>query len=241
MSTYNVEWDKAEDRTYETGCDHGVLYDYSAEAGYHDAEAWNGLTQVSDNPEGGETNSLYADNMKYLNLVSAENLKLSIQAYTYPDGFAKHNGEASPEGLPGVKIRQQSRLPFGFCYRTKLGNSVEGEDYGYRLHLVYGCTAAPSSKDHGTTNENPDAAQMSWEINTIPVPVTGFKPTACVEIDSVDFKTPETKKNLDALLTILYGTGETKGIMPLPDDVFNILKTGSLAGEVVEDEAGGTV
>lgn len=237
---YALKFDVAEERLYETGVDHCVFYQYTTENGYNNGEVWNGVSQISDNPEGGESNPIYADNIKYLNLISAENLKYTIQAYSYPETFDEYNGARNLiAGVSGVTIRQQTRKTFGFCYRTKVGNSVVGEDYGYKLHLVYGCTAAPSSKDYSTTNENPDAAQFSWDIDTIPVDVPGFKPTACIEIDSTKFT---NSNKLNALLQILYGTpaveaaegsegvAEIPARMPLPSEIITLLGEES-AGE----------
>lgn len=221
-------WDAESERIYETGVNKGVLYPKGEEGGYSDGVAWNGLTGVTENPSGADNNPIYADNIKYLNLRSAEEYGCTIEAYTYPDAFAACDGSA--EIVPGVRIGQQTRKQFGFSYRTIIGNDTKGEDYGYKIHLVYGCDAAPSSKGYQTINDNPDAITFSWEISTTPVNVTGYKPTATMEIDST--KTDSDK--LKALEDILYGTdsgvGEdatsgTKPRLPLPDEVISLVGT----------------
>lgn len=176
-----LEWDKSSERLYETGVKMGVLY--PQEKGlYPKGVVWNGLTSVTESPEGGEPEPLYADDIKYLNLMSTEQLKVSIEAYMYPDEFAECDGSA--EIAPGVRIGQQNRKNFGMSYRTTLGNADEGNEYGYKLHLIYGCLAAPSEKGYESINDSPEAITFSWEASTTPVSVTGFKPTANITIDS---------------------------------------------------------
>lgn len=220
---YNIKWDETGKRTYETGVDRGVLYDVDQNGNYVNGVAWNGLTGVTESPSGAEKTALYADNIKYLNLTSAEEFGATITAYTYPDEWEKHDGSA--EIVTGVKIGQQARKPFGLCYRTNIGNDTDGNDHGYKLHLIYGATASPSERNYQTINDSPEAIEFSWEIATVPVNVTGFKPTACVTIDST--KTTDVKmKALEAVLYGVEGTGTSTGIaprMPLPDEVKTIL------------------
>lgn len=218
-------WDKIGERTYETGVDRGVVYPMTSTGLYPLGVAWNGLTAVTESPSGAEASPSYADNIKYLNLISAEDYGSTIEAYTYPDEFAECDGSA--EIAPGVSIGQQNRKTFGLCYRTVLGNDIESNDYGYKLHLVYGALAAPSEKGYATVNDSPEAITFSWELTTSPVSVTGFKPTACLIIDS----TKVDAAKLAALETILYGkdaVGETPATiarLPLPDEVATLMKT----------------
>jgi len=208
-----IVWDKTGERFYETGVDRGVLYVQDDQGKYPKGVAWNGLTGVTESPTGAEPNPLYADNIKYLNLFSVEEFEANIEAYTYPEEFEECDGSA--ELTPGVTLGQQPRKTFGLCYRTKLGNDLEGEDYGYKLHLIYGAKAAPSDKGYETINDTPDAITFSWDVTTTPVPVTGFKPTALLVVDS-------TKVNAEALATlenILYGTDNLDPYLPLPDEV----------------------
>ena len=220
-------WDAAGEHFYETGVDQGVLYPQAANGSYPEGIAWNGLTAVTESPSGAEATDLYADNIKYLSLRSAETFGATIEAYTYPDEFGVCDGTAEP--VSGVKIGQQNRKAFGLCYRTVMGNDTQLNDYGYKLHLIYGATAAPSEKAYNTINDSPDAITFSWEISTVPVNVTGFKPTACLTIDSTKFNTPELKAKLDALEAKLFGTdseGQTEGTtayLPLPDEVIDTL------------------
>lgn len=201
-----LQWDKVGEHFYETGVDHGVLYPLAANGQtYESGVAWNGLTAVTESPEGAELTPLYADNIKYLNLVSAEDFNATIEAYTYPDEFEACDGSASL--AVGVKIGQQARKPFAFSYRTKVGNDLN-PDLGYKIHIIYGATASPSERAYETVNDSPDAITFSWEISTIPVEVTGFKPTAHVEIDST--KVDSTK--LALLEAALYGTEEQEVI-----------------------------
>ena len=215
-----ITWDGTGERIYETGVDHGVLYSYGeSTAPYGTGVAWNGLTNVSESPSGAEPSPIYADNIKYVNLMSAEEFGATIEAYTYPVEFAECDG--SKELAPGVYAGQQARKTFGLSYRTKIGNDVDGEDHGYKLHLIYGALAAPSEKAYATVNDSPEAITFSWEITTTPVPVTGGKPTACITIDST--KADPTK--LAALEKILYGDGATGPKLPLPDEVAEMLKS----------------
>lgn len=216
-----IEWDKTGEHVFETGVDHGVLYTRSEDGAYENGVAWNGLTSVSESPSGADANPLWADNIKYLNLIAAEEFGATIEAYTYPDEFEACDG--SKEIAPGVVIGQQNRETFGFSYRTVVGNDVKGNDYGYKLHLIYGCTAAPSEKGYSTINDSPDAITFSWEVTTVPVPVDGGKPTATVTIDSTKLSTQE-KANLEKLEKILYGDTTTEPRMPLPNEVAKIMK-----------------
>lgn len=212
-----IVWDKTGERLYETGVKNGVLYSVDAAGAYSKGVAWNGLTAVNENPSGAEPNPLYADDIKYLNLMSAEEFGATVEAYTYPDEFAECDGSA--EIAKGVIIGQQDRKKFGLCYRTTLGNDVKGTDYGYKLHLVYGAQAAPSDKNFETINDNPDAITFSWELSTTPVSVDGHKPTATITIDST--KVDSTK--LKALEDILYGTDENEARLPLPDEIATLM------------------
>ena len=215
-------FDKIGERFYETGVSKGVLYKQDATGAYPKGVAWNGLTAVTESPSGAEASPLYADNIKYLNLLSNEEFGATIEAYTYPDEFAECNGEISL--ADGVLIGQQKRTPFGMAYQTKVGNDIDA-DLGYKIHLIYGALAAPSEKAYATVNDSPEAITFSWEVTTTPVEVTGFKPTACITIDST--KVEESK--LKALEDVLYGTESEEAKLPLPDEVLNIIN-GSVAG-----------
>lgn len=217
-------WDKTGEHYFETGVKMGVLY-VQDKGLYPAGVAWNGLTAVTESPSGAEASPLYADDIKYLNLISAEEFGGTIEAYTYPDEFKVCNGEASL--AEGVVIGQQTRKTFGFCYRTVLGNDVDGNDYGYKLHLIYGATATPSERAYATINDSPEAITMSWEFTTIPVSVTGMKPTSVITIDS----TKCNKDKLAALEAILYGsdangdTEATEARLPLPDEIATLMAT----------------
>lgn len=215
-----LTWDNTGERIFETGVKQGVLYPIQSDGKYTKGVAWNGLTAVTESPSGAEATALYADDIKYLNLLSNEEFGATIEAYTYPDEFAECDGSA--ELATGVMIGQQKRKTFGLCYRTTIGNDVEGNDYGYKLHLVYGCLAAPSEKGYSTINDNPDAITFSWEVSTTPVNVEGFKPTSQITIDST--KADPTK--LAALEAILYGSAETEAKLPLPDEVATTMSAG---------------
>ncbi len=210
-------WDQAGERFYETGVKNGVLYVRGADGKYGTGVAWNGLTAVTESPSGAEATALYADDIKYLNLMSNEEFGATIEAYTYPDEFAACDGSASI--ATGVSIGQQTRKTFGLCYRTTLGNDEAGNDYGYKLHIIYGALAAPSEKAYATINDSPEAITFSWEVTTTPVAVTGFKPTASVTIDST--KVEEGKMKL--LEDKLYGTESEEAYLPLPDAIKQIM------------------
>lgn len=212
-----IKWDQTGERYYETGVSKGVLYPYANNA-YAKGVAWNGLINVSESPEGAEATPLYADNIKYLNLMSAEEFKATIEAYTYPDEFAACNGEASLE--EGVSIGQQKRSQFGLSYQTKIGNDVDSE-LGYKIHLVYGALAAPSEKAYATVNDSPEAITFSWEISTTPVEVPGFKPTASLVIDS----TKVNKEKLAQFEAMLYGDESNEAKLPLPSEVATLFNT----------------
>lgn len=209
-------WDNTGERFYETGVKMGVLYVQSAGT-YPKGVVWNGLTAVTESPSGAEATPLYADDIKYLNLMSTEEFGATVEAYTYPDEFAECDGSAAL--APGVYIGQQARKAFGMCYRTVLGNDVDNNDYGYKLHLIYGALAAPSEKAYATVNDSPEAITFSWELTTTPVNVTGHKPTASITIDS----TKVDAEKLAALEAILYGSDEEEARLPLPDEIASIL------------------
>lgn len=214
-------WDATGERMYETGVKKGVLYVQSASGTYPKGVAWNGLTAVTESPSGAEANAIYADDMKYLNLYSAEEFGATVEAYTYPDEFAECDGSA--ELVPGVVIGQQKRKAFGLCYRTVLGNDVLNDEYGYKLHIIYGAMASPSEKAYNTVNDSPETITFSWEVTTTPVNVAGMKPTASLVIDS----TKVDKSKLAALETILYGNETTEPRLPLPDEIKTLMATSS--------------
>lgn len=211
-----IEWDKTGERLYETGVKFGVLY-IQEEGSYANGVAWNGLTAVTESPSGAEATPLYADDVKYLNLVSAEEFGATIEAYTYPDEFMQCDGSA--ELTSGVYIGQQARKTFGLCYRTAVGNDILNNDYGYKLHMIYGALAAPSEKSYSTINDSPEAITFSWEVKTTPVNVTGHKPTASLVVDS----TKVGADKMAALEAILYGSESEEARLPLPDEVLTIL------------------
>ena len=215
-----LTWDATGERYYETGVKNGVLYIPTAGV-YSKGVAWNGLTAVTESPSGAEATALYADDMKYLNLYSAEEFGATIEAYTYPDEFAACDGSA--ELADGVLIGQQKRTPFGLCYKTTIGNDTEGNDHGYKLHIIYGAMASPSEKAYATINDSPEAITFSWEITTTPVTVAGFKPTSYIVIDST--KVNSTK--LTALEGILYGSESDEARLPLPDEIKTLMTTGA--------------
>ncbi len=212
-----IVWDKIGERLYETGVDRGVLYPQDNEGTYPLGVPWNGLSSVSESPSGAEPTPIYADNMKYLNLMSVEEFGATIEAYTYPDEFEACDGSA--ELAPGVTIGQQERKLFGLSYRTKIGNDLEGDNLGYKLHLVYGALASPSDRTYQTINDTPDAITFSWEVTTTPVQVEGYRPTASLEIDSTKVNAAKMKEIED----ILYGTEEKEARLPLPDEILTIL------------------
>lgn len=210
-------WDQAGQRLYETGVKMGVLYVQDASGAYPKGVAWNGLTAVTESPSGAEATPLYADDIKYLNLMSAEEFGATIEAYTYPEEFAECDGSASL--ATGVFIGQQARKTFGLCYRTTVGNDINNNDYGYKLHLIYGALAAPSEKGYSTINDSPEAITFSWEVTTTPVAVEGFKPTASVTIDS----TKVDAEKLAALEAVLYGSESEEAHLPLPAEIKTLM------------------
>lgn len=210
-------WDKTGERFYETGINKGVLYPQAAEGNYPKGVAWNGLTAVNESPSGAEATPLYADNIKYLNLMSTEEFGATVEAYTYPDEFAACNGEASL--ADGVAIGQQARKAFGMAYQTRVGNDIDGTELGYKIHLIYGALAAPSEKAYSTINDSPEAITFSWELTTTPVEVTGFKPTATLVIDSTKVEADK----LAAIEAVLYGSENEEARLPLPDEVLSII------------------
>ena len=215
-------WDKAGEHIYETGVSKGVLYVMSNTPGtYEKGVAWNGLSSVSESPTGAEVSAIYADNIKYLNLMSREEFEGSIEAYTYPDEFMACDGSASPENAKGFVVGQQDRKTFAFCYQTKVGNDLNPEA-GYKIHIIYGALASPSERSYETVNDSPEAMTFSWDITTTPVAVTGFKPTAHVELDS----TKIDKTKLEKIEAKLYGTDEPSGepTLLMPDEIINMLK-----------------
>lgn len=224
-----IAWDAVGEHRYETGVDHGVLYQVNNQGKYSEGVAWNGLTSVSESPSGAEAQKQYADNMNYLTLYSAEEFGATIEAFTYPDAFEQNDGSATLAA--GVTIGQQSRKPFGMCYRTKVGNDVAGDDYGYKLHLIYGCRASPSERGYSTVNDSPEAINFSWELTTTPVQVAGHEPSATLTLDTTKLAQADQSK-LELLETVLYGrdaaTGDnpveaTVPTLPLPDVVVKIM------------------
>lgn len=209
-------WDQSGQRFYETGVEKGVLWVYD-DGAYQDGVAWNGLTSVSEKPSGAEPTALYADNIKYLNLISNEEFAATIEAYTYPDEFAECDGSA--ELATGVVIGQQKRKTFAFSYQTKIGNDVDGNDKGYKIHIVYGCMAAPSEKGYSTINDSPEAITFSWEISTTPIEVSGYKPTAIVTIDS----TKVSDENMTKIKAKLYGSSENNSTLLTPDQIIDLI------------------
>lgn len=222
-----LEWDKTGERIYETGTDRGVLY-VASNGTYPTGVAWNGLTGVDENPSGAEANAQYADNIKYLELRSAEDFGATVTAYTYPDEFEECDGSAEP--TEGMYIGQQKRKMFGMSYRTKIGNDTDGDDHGYYIHLIYGATASPSQRSYKTVNDSPEPIEFSWEVTTTPVNITGYKPVAHIRINS----TKADPENLAVLESVLYGAnaeGSAEGrsaSLPLPDAVKTILTTGQI-------------
>ena len=222
-----LEWDKTGERLYETGTDRGVLY-VASNGTYPTGVAWNGLTGVDENPSGAEANAQYADNIKYLELRSAEDFGATVTAYTYPDEFEQCDGSAEP--TEGMYIGQQARKMFGMSYRTKIGNDVDGDEHGYYIHLIYGATASPSQRSYKTVNDSPEPIEFSWEVTTTPVNITGYKPVAHIRINS----TKADPEKLTVLESVLYGAnaeGSAEGrtaSLPLPDAVKTILTTGQI-------------
>lgn len=216
-----IIWDKLDERLYETGVDHGVLYRPDRTGAYLNGVPWNGLTGVTESPSGAEATAVYADNIKYLNLISAEEFGGTIEAFTYPDEFAECDGTASP--VPGIAVGQQKRHPFGLCYRTILGNAEDANDYGYKLHFVYGAQAAPSEKAYETVNDSPEAITLSWEFTTTPIEAgEGLRPTAILTLTSTEVD-PLKLKTLE---DILYGTLSTAPRLPMPEEIYAIVGEG---------------
>lgn len=221
---FNLKWDETGERLYETGVDRVVLYKQDSSGAYPKGVAWNGVTAINENPSGADASDLWADNIKYLSLRAAEQFGATIEAYTYPDEWGECDGSA--DIATGVKIGQQVRKTFGLSYRTLIGNDVDSNDHGYKIHIIYGGTAAPSSKNFQTVNDSPEAITFSWEVSTIPVNVAGFKPTATVEIDS----TKVDAAKLTSLEQVLYGTAGsggstgTDGRLPLPNEIVTLLQ-----------------
>ena len=214
-----LTWDKTGERYYETGVSKGVLYLPDAQGVYSTGVAWNGLTAVNESHDGGEPNALYADDMKYLNLMSAEDFKATIEAYTYPDEFAECDGSASL--ATGVTVGQQKRKSFGLSYQTRIGNDVDQTDLGYKIHLVYGCMAAPTDKSYSTINDSPEAITFSWEVSTTPEDIPGHKPSATIVIDS----TKADADKLETLKGMLYGTANTNAKLPTPQEIIDLFTT----------------
>lgn len=237
-----IIWDKTGEHFYETGVSKGVLYEQTGSGTYTNGVGWNGLSSVTESPSGGDTTATYANNSKYLSLVAAEDFGFTIEAYTWPDEWGIHDGSASP--TTGITIGQQKRQPFGFCYRTEVGNDTQGDSFGYKLHLIYGATAAPSSKDYATESDSPEVNPFSWECSTVPVNVVvydtedtnEYKPTAILTIDSTKL-TSSQKTNLGKLEEILYGKDAVTGTsasdatipkLPLPGEVIYFIDHGTL-------------
>lgn len=212
-------WDNSGEHLYETGVRNVVIYPQAAGGTYPKGAAWNGVTSITENPSGAEASPMYADDIKYLNLLSAEEFGATIEAYTYPDEFAECDG--SKELVKGVKLHQQKRKAFGLCYRTVLGNDVDGNSHGYKLHIIYGAMAAPTDKGYNSLSNDPDATTFSWTLSTTPVAVAGFDPTASITIDS----TSVDQKKLKALEDTLYGKDATEAKLPLPDEIAQIMNS----------------
>lgn len=217
-----LEWDKTGERYWENGVDHGVLYVQKDDGTYDNGVVWNGLTGVTESPDGAEPTDLWADNIKYASLRSAETFGATIEAYTYPAEFAECDGSAEP--VPGLRLGQQKRKPFGFVFRTNVGNDTASEaDDGYKIHIIYNATASPSERAYETVNDSPDAITFSWEITTTPVVVTGYKPVSTITIDSSKFTETATKAKLTKLEGKLFGTDNTEAELPDPATVIGIL------------------
>lgn len=219
MASKKIEWDNTGKRFYETGVRNGVLYIQNNTGGYDKGVAWNGLTSIQEKPSGAEANENYADDINYLNLYSAEKFGATIEAFTYPDEFSKCDGSAEVE--TGVYIGQQNRSTFALSYRTVLGNDVLGDDYGYKLHIIYGAKAAPSERQYSTINDSPSAITFSWELSTTPVVVPGYKPTSIFILDSTKLDKTKMKKVEDKL----YGTDTTDPVLPTPAELIALIKS----------------
>lgn len=213
-----LKWDQIGEKTYETGVSNGVLYVQKGNGSYDNGVAWNGISAVTESPSGAEPTAIYADNIKYFELTSAEEFGATVEAYTYPDEFAECDGSA--EVADGVMIGQQDRKAFGMAYKTIVGNDTEKNAHGYKLHMIYGATAAPSEKGYSTVNDSPEPITLSWELSTTPVEVTGHKPTATLVIDS----TKAVPEKLKALEDILFGSDESEARLPMPNEVISLMK-----------------
>ena len=211
-------WDQAGQKFFETGVSNGVLYVSDGQGGYLNGVAWNGLISVAENPSGAESNPVYADNIKYLNIISAEEFGATIEAYTYPDEFMECDGSA--QVVAGVNIGQQARKSFGISYRTRVGNDVAGDNLGYKIHVIYNCQAAPSGKTYSTVNESPEAITFSWEVTTTPVPVEGFRPTATVVFDS----TKLDAEKMAAVENALYGGASSEPGLPSIEELLALVQ-----------------
>lgn len=223
-----LAWDGTGDRIFETGVDHGVLYEPDENGDYTTGVPWNGLVSVTESPSGAEANPQYADNIKYLNLISAEEFAATLECFTYPPEFQKYDGVAVP--VPGLTVGQQRRGTFGLSYRTRLGNDLQGDAFGYKIHLVWGAQAAPSEKAYNTVNDSPEAITFSYELSTTPVAVTDLRPTATMTIDS----TKVAPADLAALELILYGDDAVDARLPLPDEVIALFGGATVSGEPQE-------
>lgn len=229
-----LKWDQVGQKRYETGISNVVLFTMKDDGTYDKGVAWNGVTNFTESPSGAEDTALYADNIKYLNLKSTEEFGATLEAYTFPDEFMECDGSA--EVTSGMTLGQQKRRNFGLCYKTLVGNDAAGTDYGYKLHFVYGASAAPSEVAYDTVNDSPDAQTFSWEIATVPVEVgtingVSYKPTATVVIDSTKFASTELKAKLQTLLDKVYGTDSTESELPTPAQIYACL-TGTAAPQV---------
>ena len=211
-------WDEVGQRFFETGVKNGVLYVQNSDGSYGNGVVWNGLTAVTESPSGAEETPLYADDVKYLTLRSAEEFGATVEAYTYPDEFEQCDGSASI--AEGITIGQQARKAFGLCYRTSVGNDIQGQNFSYKLHLIYGCTVAPSEKSYSTINDNPEAITFSWELSTVPVPVDGFSPTASLVIDA----TKVDAEKMQLLENALFGDDENEAKLLLPNEIMALIK-----------------
>jgi len=233
-------WDRTRERTYETGTDHGVLYIRNPDGTYSDGVVWNGLTTVTLNPSGAEASAFWADNIKYLNLLSAEELSFTVEAYSYPRQFRNCLGRK--ELVSGVLVGQQKRDMFGFSFRSLIGNAEQGTDYSYKLHVIYGCTASPSERSYATVNDSPEAVTLSWEISTLPIKVDDAKTTAEFEFDGKRFKSLGLMNVLHAIEDILYGTDDTPARLILPEELpalytyFRYIRDSS--GDIILDSDG---
>ena len=212
-------WDEVGQRFFETGVKNGVLYVQNNDGSYANGVVWNGLTAITESPSGAEETPLYADDVKYLTLRSAEEFGATIEAFTYPEEFEQCDGSA--QIAQGITIGQQARKAFGLCYRTAVGNDIQGQEFSYKLHIIYGCTVAPSEKSYSTINDNPEAITFSWELSTVPVPVDGFKPTASLVIDADKVDAGK----LQLLENALFGDAENEATLLLPNQIMELMKT----------------